>query len=79
METKIRRDLESRGIDYFAWKDIADKHPVWREKLMSCYARKQYKQKFNEYLHQCGVKLRLNTYCEEILAAYPHLQKERFE
>lgn len=70
----IRMALESRGIDYGIWKALVKLRPEHEESLNQCYAPHNRRRKFDADLHRCGVKLRLNSYCQELLKQHPNLK-----
>ena len=71
----IQEDLESRGIDFVKWSELARKDQELPQKLSECYARHNYGRRFHEELHKHGVKLRLDRYCEWLLKECPRLQR----
>lgn len=71
----VQEDLESSGIDFEKWFTAAQSSDMLVQKLLACYARHYGKRKFDQYLHECGVRLRLNSYCEWLQESYPELRK----
>ncbi len=71
----VRIALESRGIDYGIWKALAKLRPELDVALNECYAPHNRRRKFDADLHRCGVKLRLDSYCQKLLQQYPDLRR----
>lgn len=73
----MQEDLESRGIDFAKWSELARKDQKLPQKLSECYARHNHGRRFDEQLHQCGVKLRLDRYRQWLLQKYPELRADK--
>lgn len=71
----IQQDLESRNVDFSKWSELSNADQRVTTKLLECYAQHNHGRKFDEQLHQFGVKLRLDQYCKWVLQEYPRLQR----
>lgn len=69
----ITEDLELRGVNTEKWWNIAEEKHLM-QKCINCYSRCYGRNRFDEHLHQCGVRLRMNAYCEWLLQEYPELR-----
>ena len=73
---KMREDLEMRNINYQKWIELTQDKKFLVHKLKQCYMRHNSKRAFNEELHRCGVKLRVDKFCRALLAEYPDLENK---
>lgn len=70
----IQTDLESRGIDYTKWEELARTNDTLPAKLSQCYAKHNFGHRhFDKELHAIGVRLRLDIHCQWLLREYPSL------
>ena len=70
----VQSDLEERNIDFTKWLELAQHNPKLVHMLSECYAKHNFgHRRFDEHLHQIGVRLRLNAHCEWLLQEYEQL------
>lgn len=70
----MKADLESRGVEFAKWSELAKHNPHLLRKLQQCYTQHNWRRRFDAELHQYGLRLRLNFYCAWVLQEYPEMQ-----
>ena len=75
LRNDITKDLEERGVNAAKWWESAEEKNLL-QKCLNCYAKHYGRGKFDEHLHKCGIRLRMNSYCEWLLQEYPELKTQ---